>query len=92
MDAIPVVQGVDMQTVGLLALWVFVVVQFNKGKVWPNKWTAAITLGLPFLLAWVPVWGSPAINAYAQVVAIIFLGGSGFWAITKVGRTDQVAK
>jgi hypothetical protein len=85
---IPSIDGVNMQTVVFLGLWLFVALQFNKGKLWPSTWTGGISLAAPFLLAWVPVYGSVKLNAYVQVMAMLYLVGTGFWAINKAGKVE----
>jgi len=84
----PTIPNVDMQTVALLGLWLFVSIQFNKGKVWPDSWTGRVSLLAPIVLGWVPVWGSANLNAYAQVMAVLYLIATGYWAINKAGKAN----
>lgn len=86
---IPTINGADMQTVVLLGTWLFIAIQFAKGKVWGDKWTAHISIATPVLLAWVPVWGSPKMNAYAQAMAIMFLIATGFWTVFKAASNKS---
>lgn len=83
---LPTIDGANMQTILLLGAWLFVAVQSNKGRVWPDSWTGALVMALPILLAPIAVWGSPQVNAYAQAMAVMYLIGVGFWAVTKATR------
>jgi hypothetical protein len=75
--------NIDKETVGLLGFWLFTAIQFAKGKVWRESWTAGVSMLAPFGLAAVVVFGGPLANQYAQTTAILFLIASGTYAVTK---------
>lgn len=80
---IPTIEGANMQTVVLLGTWLFIAIQFAKGKVWADKWTSHISMAMPILLAPIAVWGSARVNAYAQAMAVMYLIAVGIWAFYK---------
>jgi hypothetical protein len=73
----------DRETIGLLGFWLFTAIQFAKGKVWRESWTAGVSLVAPFVLGAVVVFGGPLAHQYAQTTAILFLIASGTYAVTK---------
>ena len=86
---IPELERVNMLPVFLLGTWAFIAIQFAKGRVWGDRWTAHISIGAPFLMAWVPVWGDAKMNGYAQAMAVIFLIATGFWSVYKASAAKE---
>lgn len=84
----PTIANIKPEVLMLLGFWLFTAIQFTKGKVYPDKLTSYVSLVAPFLVAAVPVWGGENMNAYAQVVAELYLMGTGVWAINKAGKSE----
>jgi small basic protein len=74
----------NLDTLALLGLWMFAAIQLGKGKAWADKWTIYLSLGVPFVLAALPVWGGANAKLYVEYMAKIFLYGTNVWAIGKV--------
>lgn len=78
----------DMPTdiLALLGLWMYAAIQFAKGRAFPENITIYLSLGIPFLLAGVVVYGNEQLVTYASTTAKLFLFGTGAWAIGKAGQ------
>lgn len=76
----------SMDVLALLGLWLYVAIQFGKGKAWSDGWTIYLSLSLPFLLGAVVVFAPPQYVEYAQTTAKLFLYGIGFWAVNKASK------
>jgi hypothetical protein len=81
----------NMDILALLGLWMYTALQLGKGKAWANKWTIYLSLGIPFLLAAVTVWGSESLQLYAQNMARIFLYGTNVWAVGSLTQKKEGA-
>lgn len=82
----PQIGNVSKDALMLLGFWLYTVIQFGKGKAWGEKWTIYLSIGLPLLVAAVPIYGDERLNQYAQVVAQLFLAAIGVWAINKASQ------
>lgn len=79
----------SMDVLALLGLWLYVAIQFGKGKAWSEKLTIYLSLGLPFILGAVVVFAPPQFVEYAQATARLFLYGIGFWAVNKASNKES---
>jgi|GEM_PF-5017466 len=86
---LPTIGNIAPETLALLGFWLFTAIQFAKGKLWPDKWTALMSIVLPFALAAVVQFGNEMATQYVQLVAVLFLLATGTWAINKAGRGDS---
>jgi hypothetical protein len=80
---------VNLDTLALLGLWMYAAIQLGKGKAWADKWTIYLSLGILFVLAVVPIWGSDNAKSYVEAMAKIFMYGTNVWAIGKVTQANQ---